>query len=221
MGELARQLAAASAARRGGAARWARTAPAGAPPRARTARPRACAGRAAADRPARSGPVSGARPNKAATPVRPPGSDRHASMRRGGDRDRGADQALRRRARHRGRHARGRAGRGVRLPRPQRRRQDDDDPDAARPAAPDGGSARLFGLDSRRDSVAIRARLGNLPGDFGYDKRRQRARGARAAGAAARGRRISAAPRSWRGASTPTSSGRWGSSRAATARRSG
>ncbi|MFN8163338.1 MAG: ABC transporter ATP-binding protein [Solirubrobacterales bacterium] len=33
---------------------------------------------------------------------------------------------------------------------------------------PTGGSARLFGLDSRRDSVAIRARLGNLPGDFGY-----------------------------------------------------
>ena len=36
---------------------------------------------------------------------------------------------------------------------------------------PTAGSARLFGLDSRRDSVAIRARLGNLPGDFGYGKR--------------------------------------------------
>jgi len=36
---------------------------------------------------------------------------------------------------------------------------------------PSGGSARLFGLDSRRESVAIRARLGNLPGDFGYGKR--------------------------------------------------
>jgi ABC-2 type transport system ATP-binding protein len=35
---------------------------------------------------------------------------------------------------------------------------------------PTGGSARLFGLDSRRDSVAIRARLGNLPGDFGYGR---------------------------------------------------
>jgi ABC-2 type transport system ATP-binding protein len=35
---------------------------------------------------------------------------------------------------------------------------------------PSSGSARLFGLDSRRDSVAIRARLGNLPGDFGYGK---------------------------------------------------
>ena len=33
---------------------------------------------------------------------------------------------------------------------------------------PSSGSARLFGLDSHRDSVAIRARLGNLPGDFGY-----------------------------------------------------
>ncbi len=35
---------------------------------------------------------------------------------------------------------------------------------------PSGGSASIFGLDSRRDSVAIRARLGNLPGDFGYGK---------------------------------------------------
>jgi beta-exotoxin I transport system ATP-binding protein len=33
---------------------------------------------------------------------------------------------------------------------------------------PTRGSARLFGLDSRRESVAIRARVGNLPGDFGY-----------------------------------------------------
>jgi ABC-2 type transport system ATP-binding protein len=33
---------------------------------------------------------------------------------------------------------------------------------------PSRGSARLFGLDSHRESVAIRARLGNLPGDFGY-----------------------------------------------------
>ncbi|HEY2334143.1 MAG TPA: ABC transporter ATP-binding protein [Solirubrobacterales bacterium] len=35
---------------------------------------------------------------------------------------------------------------------------------------PTGGSARIFGLDSRRESVAIRARLGNLPGDFGYGR---------------------------------------------------
>ncbi|HET8639367.1 MAG TPA: ABC transporter ATP-binding protein [Solirubrobacterales bacterium] len=35
---------------------------------------------------------------------------------------------------------------------------------------PTSGSARLFDLDSRRESVAIRARLGNLPGDFGYGK---------------------------------------------------
>ncbi|HYQ79691.1 MAG TPA: ABC transporter ATP-binding protein [Solirubrobacterales bacterium] len=35
---------------------------------------------------------------------------------------------------------------------------------------PTAGSARLFGLDSRRDSVAIRARLGNLPGDFGFGR---------------------------------------------------
>jgi ABC-2 type transport system ATP-binding protein len=37
---------------------------------------------------------------------------------------------------------------------------------------PTSGSARLFGLDSRRDSLAIRARLGNLPGDFACDPRR-------------------------------------------------
>jgi ABC-2 type transport system ATP-binding protein len=35
---------------------------------------------------------------------------------------------------------------------------------------PTGGSASIFGLDSRRDSVAIRARLGNLPGDFGFGR---------------------------------------------------
>ena len=35
---------------------------------------------------------------------------------------------------------------------------------------PSAGRARIFGLDSRRDSVAIRARLGNLPGDFGFGK---------------------------------------------------
>lgn len=33
---------------------------------------------------------------------------------------------------------------------------------------PTRGAARLFGLDSRRYSVEIRTRLGNLPGDFGY-----------------------------------------------------
>ena len=31
------------------------------------------------------------------------------------------------------------------------------------------GEARLFGLDSRRDSAQIRARLGNLSGDFDFD----------------------------------------------------
>jgi ABC-2 type transport system ATP-binding protein len=36
---------------------------------------------------------------------------------------------------------------------------------------PTSGSARIFGLDSRRDSVAIRSRVGNLPGDFDYDRR--------------------------------------------------
>ena len=36
---------------------------------------------------------------------------------------------------------------------------------------PTSGSARVFGLDSRRDSVAIHARLGNLPGEFAFDPR--------------------------------------------------
>ena len=35
---------------------------------------------------------------------------------------------------------------------------------------PTRGTARIFGLDSRRESVAIRNRIGNLPGDFGYGK---------------------------------------------------
>jgi ABC-2 type transport system ATP-binding protein len=36
---------------------------------------------------------------------------------------------------------------------------------------PTSGSARIFGLDSRRERAAIHARLGNLPGDFAYDPR--------------------------------------------------
>jgi ABC-type multidrug transport system ATPase subunit len=83
---------------------------------------------------------------------------------------------------------------------------------------PSRGSARIFGLDSRRDSVAIRRRLGNLPGDFGYGKRSS---GREALKLLACGRsRTSAAPRSWRAASAPSSTGRWASSRAAIGRRS-
>jgi ABC-2 type transport system ATP-binding protein len=36
---------------------------------------------------------------------------------------------------------------------------------------PTSGRARVFGLDSRRDGVAVHARLGNLPGDFAYEPR--------------------------------------------------
>ena len=36
---------------------------------------------------------------------------------------------------------------------------------------PTSGEARIFGLDSRRDAVAIRARLGNLSGEFDFDPR--------------------------------------------------
>jgi beta-exotoxin I transport system ATP-binding protein len=35
---------------------------------------------------------------------------------------------------------------------------------------PTAGTARLLGLDSRRESVAIRRRVGNLPGDFGFGR---------------------------------------------------
>ncbi len=35
---------------------------------------------------------------------------------------------------------------------------------------PSAGAARILGLDCQRDAVAIRRRLGNLPGDFGYGK---------------------------------------------------
>jgi len=34
---------------------------------------------------------------------------------------------------------------------------------------PTSGTATIFGMDSRRDSLAIRTRLGNLPGDFACD----------------------------------------------------
>lgn len=34
---------------------------------------------------------------------------------------------------------------------------------------PSSGEAKLFGLDSRKDSVAIRRHIGNLPGEFGVD----------------------------------------------------
>ena len=36
---------------------------------------------------------------------------------------------------------------------------------------PTEGSARVFGLDAHRDSLAIHARLGNLPGDFTLDSK--------------------------------------------------
>jgi ABC-2 type transport system ATP-binding protein len=36
---------------------------------------------------------------------------------------------------------------------------------------PTSGSARVFGLDSRRDSVEIHARVGNLPAEFAFDPR--------------------------------------------------
>ncbi len=85
---------------------------------------------------------------------------------------------------------------------------------------PTSGSARIFGLDSRRESVAIRARLGNLPGDFGYGKGASGREALSSVGATARdgghwqgggaGKALSSRPRPAARAS----------SRAATARRS-
>ena len=67
-----------------------------------------------------------------------------------------ADQVLRQASRdHRGR-PRGRGGRGVRLPRPERRRQDDDDPDAARPPPADL-------RQGARSSASTRPRPGRDP----------------------------------------------------------
>ena len=75
---------------------------------------------------------------------------------------------------HRGDHRhrpRGRRGRGLRVPRPERRRQDDDDPDAPRPHPADAGRARVFGIETTVDPVAIHRRIGYLPGEFAlYDK---------------------------------------------------
>jgi ABC-type multidrug transport system ATPase subunit len=84
---------------------------------------------------------------------------------------------------------------------------------------PSAGSASIFGLDSHRDSVAIRARLGNLPGDFGYGSAPAVAKHSACWQSCATSTG-SAAPRSWRAVSAPTSIGRWASSHAATAKRS-
>ncbi len=85
---------------------------------------------------------------------------------------------------------------------------------------PTAGSARIFDLDTHRDSVPIRRRIGNLPGDFGYGKG---ATGREALDLLARlaASRSSAGPRSLHNASGPTSTGPWASSRAATGRRLG
>ena len=58
------------------------------------------------------------------------------------------------------------AGRGARLPRPERGGEDDDDPAAARPHPPDERADRALRPRLRRDSVAIRRRIGYLPGDL-------------------------------------------------------
>jgi ABC-2 type transport system ATP-binding protein len=86
------------------------------------------------------------------------------------DRNRCADQALRRGAGNRGRHVRCRRGEVFGFLGPNGAGKTTTIRTLLDLLHPTGGSARLFGLDSHRDSVAIRARLGNLPGDFGYGK---------------------------------------------------
>ncbi|MDQ4128722.1 MAG: ATP-binding cassette domain-containing protein [Actinomycetota bacterium] len=49
--------------------------------------------------------------------------------------------------------------------------QDHDHPTLLGFLRPTGGEARIFGLDVRNQSVEIRARLGNLPGEFTLEDR--------------------------------------------------
>ena len=82
------------------------------------------------------------------------------------DHDRPSEQELRRDARARRARPDGRAGRGVRIPRPERRRQDDDDPAACSGftgRAP--GRAELFGVDAWRDPVQAHRRLAYVAGE--------------------------------------------------------
>ena len=86
---------------------------------------------------------------------------------------------------------------------------------------PTSGTARVFGLDSRTASRAIRARLGNLPGEFAYDERMTGRELLTLLRAPARvPRPVSVARHSSRPASRRPSTGRCTISRAATARRS-
>ena len=75
----------------------------------------------------------------------------------------GPHQALPRPDGRRRRRPRRSAGRGVRLPRPERLRQDHDDPDAARPAARrPSGEARVLGSPMPRALDAVLPRVGAL-----------------------------------------------------------
>ena len=83
-----------------------------------------------------------------------------------------ADQALRPRPRHRGRLARrSRPGEVFGFLGPNGAGKTTTIRTLLDLLRPTSGSARVFGLDSHRDSVAIHARLGNLPGEFALDPR--------------------------------------------------
>ena len=134
---------------------------------------------------------------------------------------RGADQALRPWPRRRGAVAHRRARRGVRLPRAQRRGQDDHDPHAPRPAAPDGRQRR----DLRSRHVARRRRGARLPrlaaGRLRLRRPRDRARSCSTSSPRCAAPATARYARALAGASTPTCTGRSGSSRAGTGRSSG
>ena len=85
---------------------------------------------------------------------------------------------------------------------------------------PDAGRISLFGLDARRDSVAIRRRIGYLPGDLALYERLT-ARELLTHFSHLRGGPPWASVRPWRNVSSSSSTGRSDLCRRATGRRSG
>ena len=83
---------------------------------------------------------------------------------------------------------------------------------------PTGGRAEVFGLDTQRESVEVRARVGNLPGEFALE---DRTTGEDCSGSlpGCAGWGASGTRGSWPSGSGPISTGRCGGSRGETSRR--